>query len=215
MGQSTQQQPPPPPAGDDLNELLARRERTKRSPVTLALVAVVLVAVGVLAGILVGRSMNNSTQASGFPGFRNGGGFPNGGSFPSGGPGGAFANGGNITFGTIESVNGNTITVRTQSGDTVNVKVGNDTQIRVSKDGSISDLANGDTIVVGGSKNGSTVDATTITEGGVGLGGRDSPNERRVRSARSEPKRSTSPGRELRPRWPCLGSGAATRPRRQ
>lgn len=175
MGQSTQQQPPPPPAGDDLNELLARRERTKRSPVTLALVAVVLVAVGVLAGILVGRSMNNSTQASGFPGFRNGGGFPNGGSFPSGGPGGAFANGGNITFGTIESVNGNTITVRTQSGDTVNVKVGNDTQIRVSKDGSISDLANGDTIVVGGSKNGSTVDATTITEGGVGLGGGTPP----------------------------------------
>lgn len=177
MGQSTQQQPPPPPAGDDLNELLARRERTKRSPVTLALVAVVLVAVGVVAGILVGRAMNNSTQASGFPGFRNGGGFPNGGTlpsggtFPSGGPVGGFANGGNITFGTIESVNGNTITVRTQSGDTLTVKVGNDTQIRVTKDGSIGDLANGDTIVVGGSKNGSNVDATMITEGGFGGGG--------------------------------------------
>jgi hypothetical protein len=51
------------------------------------------------------------------------------------------------------------------------VTVGSDTTVTVTEEGSVSDLAVGDTITATGESTDSGVTATTITEGGSGMGG--------------------------------------------
>ncbi len=182
MDQQPQTQIPTPPPNDDLQAMLRGGGGGRSTTFTLVLAAVALLAIGFIGGLIVGKHVESTRQvAAGIgsrPGFLgnggNGGGLPGGG-FPGGGSQGN--NGGNgqanadITFGTIQSIDGDTITIRTQSGDTVTVKAGADTQVRVTKDGSVSDLSKGSTVVVAGTLNGSTVDATSISEGGGFPGG--------------------------------------------
>jgi hypothetical protein len=167
--QGTSQVPQPP--DDDLQRVLGSNARGRRSPLTLVLAAVALVAVGLIGGLFVGKSMDDSSNQTALPG-----GFGPSGPGVGNGGGAGLPNGANgrFTFGTIESVDGDTLTVTTADGSTVKVEVGDDTQIQVTQEGSISDLTQGTTIIVTGSRSGDTLDADSISEGG-GLGGAGPP----------------------------------------
>jgi len=150
----------------ELEEALADRPRRSGIPTsTGVLAAIVLLAAGSLGGLLVGRHTATNQAgpaAEGFPG-----GFPSPGA--SGAPGGGFGNG--FTVGTVTRVDGDTVYLKTSDGSTVKVATDSNTQIRVSMEGSVQDLSAGSTVVVQGSKNGQGgFRATSITEGGVGLG---------------------------------------------
>ena len=150
---------------DDLQAVLAERPRNGRLPTsTTVLAAIVLLALGFLGGLFVGRQTASSreTAAPGrFPGA-----FPT----PSGGaiPGGA---GGGGTAGTVTRVEGDTIYVETADGSTVKVVVGDDTSIQVSQEGSLADISEGSTVFARGTTSNGELNATSITEGELGLGG--------------------------------------------
>lgn len=163
MDQDTQETPAGPPE-DDLQSLLQNGPNGGRSKSTMILAAVALVTIVFIGGLFVGRSMGDDGQAA-FPGGfdQNGPGFTDGGN----GNGGRLPNG-DVTLGTIKSIDGDTITLETANGDTITVHVGSDTQIQITQDGSVSDLGTGDTVVVSGSQDDGSIDAESITEGGVG-----------------------------------------------
>lgn len=168
MGEQTQQPPGPPiePPQDDLQSLLQDRPNAGRSRTTLLLAAIVLVAVGAIGGLFIGKSIGSDSQQATFPGAfgQNGPAGPSGANGNSGG----FP-GGNATIGTIKSIDGDTIIIETANGDEVTVKVGSDTSIRVTEDGSVSDLGTGDTVVVAGSRTDGAIDADSIAEGDLGI----------------------------------------------
>jgi Cu/Ag efflux protein CusF len=145
--------------------------------VTPALALVAALVVGGVAGVLIGQSTASaSTQRTGFQnrgGFGGGEGFPGGGAgAPSGAPNAGGANGaGAFTAGTIQSVDGDTITVKLQDGSTVKVTTSDSTKVTETTDSSVSKLKSGDEITVIGEKDASgDVTATTIAEGQSGFG---------------------------------------------
>lgn len=163
---------------------------------TLALLAVAVIAL--FGGILIGQHTAGPGQAAGFN--RPGGQFPNGpgqqgqqgqrgNGAPQGGPGqqggtgqqgnatrpGAF---GGLTAGTIQSIDGDTITVKLRDGSTVTVKTTGSTTVTKSEKSSVSELASGETVIVRGTKDGNgDVSATSIAEGATqGFGARPGAN---------------------------------------
>lgn len=70
----------------------------------------------------------------------------------NGGPGG-FGEQAGMTFGTIESVDGNVVTITTRDGAKKTVNVTDTTLIEKNASVSVSDLATGDTVIVSGSDN--------------------------------------------------------------
>ena len=138
-----------------------RKRRTRFITPALALVAALVV--GGVGGVLIGQNTAAAAgpSATGPGGFANGGGprFQGGG---AGGPGGA----GGLTAGTIESIDGGTITVKLADGSTVQVTTTADTSVTQSTDAVVGDLATGDTITVIGQKDDSgNVAADSISEG--------------------------------------------------
>lgn len=128
--------------------------------------AILLLAIGFVGGIFVGKvTAGSSTPERQQGNYQQGG---RTGMMPSGAPG--AGSGG--TAGTITGISGNTITITTRAGTTKTIAVSSTTTIKVLKAGGLSDLATGDTITVAGSTSNDTVDATSITEGGLtGFGG--------------------------------------------
>lgn len=114
------------------------------------------VAIGGVA-FAVGRGTAPTPAAAGLgQGFRNGGAFP-GGSFDptaSGAPGGGgngaglFGAGGLTVEGTVESVTGDTLTITTEAGQTVEVSLGSDTEYHEQTAGSASDVTTGSKVSV-------------------------------------------------------------------
>jgi myosin-like protein len=153
-----------PPKTNELDVALARPARHGRSfSSTILLVLGVLVAVGFVGGLLLGRA--TAPDASAFPAD-----FPDGGNLP-GDATGAFPAGG-FTAGTIRSVDGDMLTIETVDGQTVEVRTSGGTDVQVTSKGSVDELAEGDTVVVQGKEqNDGSLDATNITEGGLGSGG--------------------------------------------
>lgn len=123
---------------------------------TLGLVAALLLVAGFAGGYLT----KDATA---------GGAGPGGGNFTRmGGPGGGGSGGGgpqNLTIGTITKVDGNTVTIKTTSGTTVKATIGSDTNVNVTKTGSVKDLAKGDQIVVNGQRDGDTIEAEFVSKG--------------------------------------------------
>ncbi len=79
---------------------------------------------------------------------------------------GAFAGGfGAATAGTIVSVDGDTMTVRTAAGSTVKVTLSSSTAIRLTNTGAPSDLKAGARVLVLGPNNNGTVAARSVTSG--------------------------------------------------
>jgi hypothetical protein len=140
---------------------------------TAALGAVVACAAGFLAGIEIEKSQLSGTAsaatapagsaASAATGTGARAGFGFGGGAAGGGGGGA-------SFGTVSSVNGNTIYLTEASGNTVKVTLSSATKITKSQSTSKSSLRPGDSIVVQAatSKNG-TLAATSVSDSGARL----------------------------------------------
>ena len=177
------------------------------SLLTLIIGAVVLLGIGFGGGALVFHKSSTASAAS--TSFRNDGGFGAGaqGQFPGnggagnggagnggagnggaagGGPNaGGFARAGAI--GTITKVDGNTVYVKTQAGDTVTVTTSSATTVTKSSKAKVSDLAAGEVVIVRGDTSNGATAATSITAspagstpfgggfGGGPFGGRD-PN---------------------------------------
>jgi hypothetical protein len=166
------QQPHAPTAApdapnDDLPAMLRHGGRGGRSPLTMVLAAVALVAIGFIAGLVVGKGLDDPAQQVALPGIGQGG--P---TFGNGNPGVPNTGDGTFTLGTIQRIDGNTITLRAADGSTVKVKVDEDTRIQVTADGTLGDLAEGSTVAVTGTKDGDTLDASSISEGGgLAVGG--------------------------------------------
>lgn len=79
---------------------------------------------------------------------------------------GAFAGGfGAATAGTIVSVDGDTMTVRTAAGSTVKVTLSSSTAIRITNSGAPSDLKAGARVLVLGPNTNGTVAARSVTSG--------------------------------------------------
>lgn len=154
----------------ELESALAKPARSKRSfSSTMLLVLGVVVAVGFVGGLLLGRATapeNAATLPGNLPGAGN---FPGGG---TGANGGNFPGGGGFTAGTIQSVDGDTIYIETADGETVEIRTSGDTDVQVTSEGSVDDLAEGETVIVqGDQQDDGSLDATSISEGGFGLGG--------------------------------------------
>ena len=138
----------------------------------LALVAVATIAL--LGGILIGQHTGGPERAADF--IRSGshsqdGQGPRGERGQQDRPGqhvkaarpGAF---GDLTAGTIQSIDGATIIVKLPDGSTVTVKTTDSTKVTKTAESSVADLKAGETLMVRGPKDGSgSVSATSISEG--------------------------------------------------
>ena len=138
---------------------------------TLALGAAVIVAVGFLSGYVVkDATADEGPFGHQFAGGQvmmapgpNGAGGPDG---PMGGMRGRHDGPPNVTVATVKSVDGNTVTVTTAEGETAKVTIGSDAEVMVTKEGTASDLAKGDEIVVHGQRDGDTIEADMVSKGG-------------------------------------------------
>ena len=155
--------------------------------VTPVLAIVVALGIGLFGGILIGQHTGTAASASGVRAGFGGGGF-GGGNF-GGGTGGAGSTGGStarprggfaggFTSGTVVSVSGDKMVIKTTQGTDVTVTTTPSTTVTKSSKVSLSDLKAGETVTAIGQPDGSgNVTATTVTEGGVagrfgGFGGR-------------------------------------------
>lgn len=119
---------------------------------TLSLAALILLGSGFLGGYLVGGGSDDAMKGLGDITVSG-----------PGGPGGGMP--ANLTIGTIQSISGDTFTVKTDSGDTVKVKVVDDTSIRINKEGTVDDLAKGENVIVNGQRDGDTIEAENVGTG--------------------------------------------------
>ena len=198
------------PFPDDLDAQLAAAapRRGGMSKLTLGLAAGVVFVAGVIVGIQAHRAVGGGQTGGTRPvGAAGGGGYGQvrsggesagqsaperaaqgdgqgdgqgaargrGGFGPRGG--GGF---GGATVGTVSRVDGDKIEIRTPQGETITVRTGDDTRIRITRDGEPADLKQGATVVVRGDRAADgTVAATEVSEtsdrragfGGVMRGG--------------------------------------------
>jgi hypothetical protein len=174
--------------GEEPEELAPRPRGRLLRPLPLFLVALIVAAAGFLGGVLAQKGSEGGTAAA----------VPGGGSLPSfaaakaeaggTGEGGSAETGSESTTagaatglpsfgggtsaaatGTVTSVSGHTIYVKESDGTVVEVKAGDG--VTVTRDSNIAakKIHPGDSVVVEGSKSGSTVKASSIaaTESGV------------------------------------------------
>jgi hypothetical protein len=107
-----------------------------------------------------------SGPSGGFGGRNGGAGFSGASGF-TGAPAGAGA-----TTGTVKLVDGNNVYIATAQGTTIKITTTPQSQVSVSKQGTVADLAVGETIIVQGEAGADgTIAATTIRSGTAGLGG--------------------------------------------
>jgi len=137
-----------------------------KSFVTLLAVAVILGSAigGALAGgIAIGKNQGSQTnQYSSLPsGLGNISGLGNF-QFPGNNTG--FNSDSRATTGTVEKVEGDVVTLKTQGNTTVLVNIGNSTSIEKMAEGSLGDISIGANITVSGSKNADgSIEARSIT----------------------------------------------------
>jgi hypothetical protein len=130
----------------------------KTLKIILSVAAVVLIAAGSFyGGMVIGKNQAAASAAAGpinFPqGFQPGDGAPPIAGRRQDGTAGGFGAQPGMTFGQIESIDGNTLTLTTQAGGTVTVQVTDTTLIEKNASVDVTDLAAGDTVIVSGSDN--------------------------------------------------------------
>jgi hypothetical protein len=139
---------------------------------TAALGAVVACAAGFLAGIEIEKSQVSGTASAATVPAGNAGSAATGAGtragFGLGGGGAGGGGGGAASFGTVSSVNGNTIYVLQASGNTVKVTLSSATKITKSQSTSKSSLHPGDALVIQGATGKSgTLAATSVSDSGA------------------------------------------------
>lgn len=185
-------------------------QRAKRPLLTLILGGALIATLAFAGGVLTGRATVDS-NANPSNGRADGGQFPGG--FPSAGPGqappgedgelpgdmpsgggGGFGGGGfGGTAGTITKIDGDTITIETEDGQTYQIEVGSDTSVTLL--GDVSDLAEGDDITVVGTPDEdglitdprSIIEGSSFGDGGFG-GGPSDGNDNQPSSDNSNPR---------------------------
>ncbi|GGK70949.1 hypothetical protein Ppa06_35340 [Planomonospora parontospora subsp. parontospora] len=183
------------PFAGDLDRELAVRPARSFSTLTLALAAGVMLVLGMVAGIQVQKAMGGGSAGAaaqpggGFagPGGQRGmggtGGQGQGGQGQAGqgsggqgrqgqagqGQGGQRGGpGGGATVGTVRKVEDGKVYVQTMDGSVVTVTTTGETAVRISKEGKVTDLRTGGTVVVQGVRGeDGSVAATSISEGGA------------------------------------------------
>ena len=131
--------------------------------ITPILALMAAIGVGLFGGVLIGQ---NSAAASTPTGFT-----PPEGMTQGDAPAGGF---GNATSGEITAIDGDVVTLTLDDGTTVTVTSSSDTTVSV--DGSLSDLAVGDTVTAAGeTDDDGNVTATSISEGTFGGFGGGAP----------------------------------------
>jgi len=139
------------------------RKRPSTGLIALALAGVLVVGGG---GFALGRVTAPSPTFAGFPGGGNGGnGFPGFGGGANG-PGVGFRGGG--LEGTVESISGDTMTLKTANGSTITVTLSSTTTYTQQVDGQASDITQGATVRIGvnpttGTPTAGSVSATSVT----------------------------------------------------
>ena len=157
--------------------LLADLQKTRiTTPLTRVLLLLIVLAVGFLGGALVDRWQRPSSSSAAsaqslINSFRrargagaSGASGAGAGAFFGGGGGGAGGAGG-ATIGTVKLVDGKNVYVQDTAGDVIKVSTDSNTQVTVSKAGTVNELAPGSTVIVQGktSSDGSSMAATSIT----------------------------------------------------
>ncbi len=147
-------------------------------PLPLLLIALTIAAAGFLGGVLAQKGSEGGSGAAAGPGAGGlpsfaaaAGGKSEGGSAEAGGAP-SFGTSSAAASGTVTSVEGKTIYVKETDGTVVAVKAGDGVTVTRDSNVSATKVHPGDTVVVEGSKHGSTVQASSIaaTESGVGAG---------------------------------------------
>jgi len=161
---------------------LPLRPRRRLTPLTGGLLAVLLVALGFVGGVLVQKGQSGSSAAGSGGGSgrlaallasaRGGAGGARGGGLFGGAGGGAGA-----TFGTVATVDGDTLYVTDAQGDTLKVTAAKGATVTRSVDSSVRAIRPGSTVIVQGAAQRGAIVATSIRAtpagagGGFGLGG--------------------------------------------
>ncbi|MBM7783553.1 DUF5666 domain-containing protein [Tenggerimyces flavus] len=159
----------------DLDQELAARgsKASRTSKLTLALV-VALVAVAAFGGGVffqrsTGATTTTTTAAGGPPAA--------GRQAPGGGGAGGFVSG------EVTKVSGSTLTITQPDGSSVQVTTNGETRVTLSSDGALTDLKPGDTVVVQGEQSSDgDLAASSVTEGMLGGGFRNSGGPRPTRT---------------------------------
>jgi hypothetical protein len=162
-------------------ELPARPRRRLLTPIPLALLGVLLIAGGFIAGVQVekGESSSGSTGgvpaglASRFAALR--GGTSGSGKTPAGVPAGGFpgagTGAGRPTSGTVAYLDGNTLYVTSSEGNTVKVKTSPSTSVTKTVKTKVKGIYPGETVTVtGATATNGTVSAESISVGSSGTG---------------------------------------------
>lgn len=139
----------PPPTGGGMpagGATTAKRSGSARLLNAVLAIAVALAIGGVAfaAGRLTAPAPTNPF-GNGGPGQFFGNGNGNNG---QGGPGGFLAGGGVTLEGTVESLSGTTLTLKTSSGQTIQVTLDGTTTYHAQSDASASDVTTGSTVLV-------------------------------------------------------------------
>jgi hypothetical protein len=138
-----------------------------RLPIAIAVIAVVAL-VGIWGGAQLKGNKASASTATGQTQNGNGRQFRGyGGQFPGRGGGGGN---GNVAAGTVQSVNGNTVTLNDRNGQTSTVTIDPNATITKSVTGSMVDITVGQTIVVRQATNNGTTTQDVIV-GNNGFGG--------------------------------------------
>lgn len=164
---------------EEEDELPPRPRNRFLRPLPVALIAVLIAAAGFLGGVLVQKGSGEESGSTGsLPGGASGlasllkekTGEGSGSEASSGLSAGlGAAGGGSAVSGTVSSIDGGTIYVKDSEGNVVAVKAEDGSTISRDSNVGVKKIHPGDSVVVQGSKHGSTVKASSIsaTEAGV------------------------------------------------
>lgn len=129
---------------------------------TIAIIIAALICLGV--GFFAGIKYQGSRKSKDMPDNIQQGTLPNGKGSINGRAGSA---GNQPVSGEITSIDNGSITVKTQDGGSKIVTLSSSTAVKIANEGSISDLTEGDTVVVNGTTDSNgTLSALIITVGG-------------------------------------------------
>jgi hypothetical protein len=139
------------------------RKTPRTALIALALAGVLVVGGG---GFAIGRVTAPTPTFAGFRGGNGGDGFPRLGGGANGQGGGGFRGGG--LEGTVESISGDTMTLKTANGSTITVTLSSATTYAKQVGGQASDITQGATVRIGvnftaGAPAGGSVPATSVT----------------------------------------------------
>ncbi len=162
---------------DDFEELPARPRRRLATPVNLGLLAVLVVAAGFIAGVLVEKGQMSSASTGGGAGAGRRAAAGGGAAGTGTGAGRAGAAAAGATIGTVSTLNGRTLYVTDTQGTTIKVIPASSATVIRTATSPVSAIHPGDTVIVQGVKGSdgsvtaSSIRATAPNAAGGGFGG--------------------------------------------